>query len=141
MSGCRPFVLRILSLNANGIRQQRKRWALGGFVSELRPQPDACVFTEMHLFDGEVAAVLLDSQRYANHSCREPDAEQARGGVFILVKIGTPVARLDELPRVRLPLNGCSILVYLRREDCPSVRITGVYFSPAAQPTGAMVGC
>ena len=119
MSALSLSSLRILSLNVNGIRQKRKKQAPGGFISGLNPQPDVCIFTETHMYDGEAAAMTFDSYEYANHSCREPDVEQACGRVLILVKIGTPFTKLDEFPKVSLPLNGCSILVYLRCEDFP----------------------
>ena len=40
---------------------------------------------------------------------------------------------------MELPLNSCSIVVYLRGTRIPALKITGVYFAPALRPTEEQV--
>ena len=78
--------LKILALNVDGIRQDRKRKAFGTYLSGLRPQPDVCIIGETHLLDAEIKQIQYPSYQYANHSSRGEDVVPVRGGVLILVK-------------------------------------------------------
>ena len=129
-----PTTLRILALNVDGLRLKRKRNALGTYVAGLDPQPDVCIISETHLLETEVDWVHYDTYERAHYSCRDIDVTQACGGVLILVKTGLGYRKVDDRPNVQQPLNGSSILVYTRDEHVPAVRITGVYFTPAARP-------
>ena len=127
-------VIRILSLNVNGLRQKRKVDALAAFIASLQEQPDVCILTETHLLEHETKNFVLDTYKKAHESCREPTAEQACGGVLIMVKQHARYRKVNDMPTVALPLNGCSILVYLYAEDIPAIRITGLYLPPSAKP-------
>ena len=43
--------IKILALNVNGLRLERKKKALGTYLAGLRPQPDICILGETHLLD------------------------------------------------------------------------------------------
>ena len=49
-----------------------------------------------------------------------------------MVKTGVRYRQANEMPNVRLPLNGCSVLVYPAATGMSAIRITGVYLTPAA---------
>ena len=51
---------------------------------------------------------------------------------MLLAKIGLRYRKVGEMPNVKVPLNGCSILIYMDVEGIPAIRVTGVYFTPAA---------
>ena len=125
--------LVIMTLNVDGVRRRQKRTALGQYVSGLRPQPDICIITETHLLEHEVDWLRMDTYERANESCREAEVEQSCGGVIIMVKTGLRYEKETELPNVRRPLNGCSIIVYPKQVGLAALRVTGVYFTPAAR--------
>ena len=126
--------IRVLALNVNGIRQERKRKALCTFLSALRPQPDVRILGETHLLDSEVGQIRYPTYRYGNHRSRGSDVAPARGEVLILVKQGIRFSKETEWPNVQLPLNGRSICVYANCHELLALRITGVYFSQAVEP-------
>ena len=134
-----PGQLHVMALNVNGIRIDRKRKALGSFIAGLEPQPDVCIITETPLYDTEAKLVKYPTYVYANPSSRSRDELQACGGVLILVKQGLGFDKADDLPNVKEPLNGCSILVYLQDPVIHTSRVTGVYLTPAARPTKRQV--
>ena len=125
----------IMALNVNGLRQKRKVTALGKYISSLKPQPDICVLSETHLYEDETDKFCLETYHKAHSSCREPDEEQAKGGVLILVKERVSYTKAVEMPSVSLPLHSCSIWLHLNNKEMPVVRLTGIYFPPSAKPT------
>ena len=127
--------IRVLSLNVNGLRQERKVKALGAYLASLSEQPDICILVETHLLEHETDKIVLDTYKKAHESCREFEVEQACGGVLIMVKHHVRYRKMDEVPGVALPLNSCSILVFLYARDIPALRVTGAYFPPSARPT------
>ena len=80
--------ISILAVNVNGVRMERKKKALGAYLSGLRPQPNVCIIGERHLLDSEVDQIKNNTYRYANHSSRGDGVVPVRGGVLILVKGG-----------------------------------------------------
>ena len=123
----------IMTLNVDGVRRQQKRTALGQYVSGLSPQPDIFIITETYLLEREVDWLRMDTYERANESCREAEVGQACGGVITMVKTGLRYEKEAELPNVGRSLNGCSIIVYPKQVEMTGLRVTGVYFTPAAR--------
>ena len=114
--------LRIMSLNVNGLRQKRKITALGEYIASPTEKPDIRVLVETHPMESETEGIRLDTYRKAHSHCREADVEQACGGVLIMVKERVTFSKEEELPGVSLPLNSCSISVYLNNPELPVIR-------------------
>ena len=129
----------IMSLNVNGLRQKRKITALGEYISTLCPQPDICILGETHLTEEETNKFKLSPYRKAHSHCRTMEEGQIKGGVLIMVKSTVSFTKVEDLPGVELPLNSCSIWLYLKNFELPVVRLTGVYFTPAAKPKMSQV--
>ena len=123
----------LMSLNVNGLRQRRKVTALGKCIPTLCPQPDICILVETHLTEEETDKFKLSTYRKARSHCRTLEEGQIKGGVLIMVKNRVSFSKADDLPGVELPLNSCSIWLYLGLSEMPVVRLTGVYFTPAAK--------
>ena len=126
--------LLIMTLNVNGIRTHQKVRALASYIASLPQQPDICVLTETHLTEPETDTFHLETYLKARSRCREEEADKACGGVLILVRNTVDYTKVTELPGVALPLNSCSIWLHLHNPELPKVRLTGVYFTPAAKP-------
>ena len=126
--------LLIMTLNVNGLRQKRKITALGTYLSTLERQPEVCILAETHLVENETEGIKLDTYRKAHSHCREEEVEKSCGGVLIMVKKDASFKKDEERQGVSLPLNSCSILLFLNNPEMPVVRLTGVYFTPSAKP-------
>ena len=126
--------IRVMSLNVNGLRQERKVKALGTYLASLQPQPDICILVETHPFEHGTEGLVLEADKKAHASCRELEVEHACGGVLIMAKQHIRYRKMDEKPSASLPLNSCSILVYMYARDIPALRMTGIYLPPSAKP-------
>ena len=126
--------LLIMSLNVNGVRTSQKTRALSAYIASLPRQPDASILVETHLMEAETEKFHLPTYHKGHSHCRGDEAERSCGGVLIVVKNTVTYTKVTDLPGVELPLNSCSIWLYLNKPELPKVRPTGAYFTPAAKP-------
>ena len=97
--------IRIMALKVNGLRKANKTLALGKYLANLTPQPDACNITDSQLCEWEVKMKIhINTYVVAHKSCRRTeDVQQACGGVLILVKKGLQHMQQNEFPVLRQP--------------------------------------
>ena len=71
--------LRILPLDVNGMRQERKTKPLGGCIAGVVPRPDICIILETHLPEGTLGPIGYYTLDRANYRCWEPSVVQPCG--------------------------------------------------------------
>ena len=128
-------LLRILTINVDGIREPGKILALENFVAQ--ELPDILIVTETHLTEKEARGLILAGYVAITESSMPRDGTRIRGGVAILAKIGVTCEELKEgeVQELALPLYSCTILVFLNDEDQRELKITGVYLPPKGGQT------
>ena len=106
-------LLRILTINVNGLRDSRKFLAFEDFVA--RERPDILIVTETHLTKREARNLAIKSYLVITESSMPEDGPRVRGGVVILVRVGVTCEELvaEDTPALRMPLYSCAIIVYL----------------------------
>ena len=80
----RADYLRIMTINCNGLRQEKKRLALGNISQIL--QIGICEVTESHLRRKELSRVKIPGYEALARFCRIASRTHIRGGVLILAR-------------------------------------------------------
>ena len=133
-------LLRIITINVNGLREHGKFLTFEQFAAQEKP--DVLVATETHLTAREARRLVITGYKVPTGHSQPKDSGQMKGGVAILVRIGISSEELKggDVPQLELPLYSCSIIVYLQYEDQRAMQITGVYLPPKGGQTAALVG-
>ena len=125
--------LTVLALNIDGLREPGRVLALAAYAA--RAGADILIITETHLRSKEARALRVEGYEVVTEHSREPNLTKMCGGVVILARVGITCVELEKAPQLALPLNSCSVLVYLHDNDLEALKITGVYLPPKGAMT------
>ena len=90
---------------------------------------------ETHLRSREARALTVEVYEVVAEQSRGTKLVKMCGGVVILASVGVTCTELENAPRVALPLDSCSVMVYLRDQGMGAQKITGVYLPPKGGET------
>ena len=122
-------LLRILTINCDGLRTKEKSLALGNILSQLHIE--ICVATESHLPRSELERLDgLKGNKAAAHFCRIAKNELIKGGVVILAITKLTEANVENTEEDGVPLESCAADIIPTNDPAERIRLTGVYIPP-----------
>ena len=122
------YLLNILTVNCNGIRNKARRLRLSDVLDQLCV--GACVVVETHLREHEIQRIKFPNYTIVTASCRDSNVQKIGGGVLILVH---KVFKADKDTSIELKshiVEHCSVRLYPSARHDATIMLTGVYFPP-----------
>ena len=117
----------IVTININGIREKRKKIALGRALCAV--QAAVCVVTEAHIREEDLETIKIPNYKVITHCCREVETRLG-GGVVISVHKNYKAKLISENNFVGGGVETCSIDFFPTKEVETALHVIGIYIPP-----------
>ena len=120
-------LLRMMTVNCNGIYKRKKYLSLGDLLRTL--QIGVCVVSESHLRRKDLRRIKIPGCVLLAHFCRIARGRWIGGGVAIMVRTTVTAEELDS-GEGDDRIESCSMYIYPEGRGGTRIKVTGVYITP-----------